>query len=94
MPTRANTKEKYTYKRIEIERLLASNYPSIAVRSLSLIKKGIINTSIRVIAQDDVSYLLRIYRSVGRTKKDIAQELEFCKQLQKSGLPVATRYEK
>ena len=89
MPTHANKKEKYTYKRIEIERLLASNYPSIAVQSLNLIKKGIINTSVRVIAQDGISYLLRIYRSIGRTKKDISQELEFCKQLQKSGLPVA-----
>jgi len=90
MSTHANTKEKYTYKRIEIEQLLASEYPSIAIKSLSLIKKGIINTSIRIVTQNGVSYLLRIYRSAGRTKKDIERELEFCSQLQREGLPVAT----
>ncbi|HEY4512535.1 MAG TPA: phosphotransferase [Candidatus Paceibacterota bacterium] len=88
MSTHSNKKEKYIYNPDEVRRLLAVEYPFISIESLDVIKKGIINTSIRVRDQNSNDYLLRVYRST-RATKDIERELNFCEKLIKSRLPIA-----
>ncbi len=85
MPTHADTSKKYNFKKREILDLLAKEF-KITSPQLSLIKSGLINTSIKVSSAKEGKYLLRVYKDQPEAK--ILRELLFMEKMSRNQIPV------